>query len=100
VDDETGHEKARKGAKILCLPGARQWLRRSAEFQSAVSQNFILPGVRKAGRPVSFVNLADWKSAIRQSETLRYAEQRQNLCAFARLLVANHFAVFTEAICR
>jgi hypothetical protein len=45
---------------------------RSADFQSAVSQNCILRSVRKVDTSVSVQSPADYKSAIRQIENLRY----------------------------
>jgi|GEM_PF-1401322 len=47
---------------------------RSAEFHSAVSQIFNLRRSRRIGDSSSGEHAADCKSAIRQSETLRYEE--------------------------
>ena len=50
----------------LCVRG------RSADFQSAVSPNCIRKGVGAVPRVGLFRRDADYKSAIRQSATLRY----------------------------
>jgi hypothetical protein len=44
----------------------------NADFQSAVSQNFILLSVWRLGAPANAQCSADYKSAIRQIENLRY----------------------------
>jgi hypothetical protein len=56
----------------LCTKGP---LLRSADLQSAVSQDCILRSGRKARRVGLCRRLADCKSAIRQSATLRYGKQ-------------------------
>ena len=50
--------------------GVSVW--RSADFQSAVSQDSILLGVLEIGGAGQCLSPADYKSAIRQSATLRY----------------------------
>jgi hypothetical protein len=45
---------------------------RSADFQSAVSQNCILLSARRCGAPTGIRCPADYKSAIQQIENLRY----------------------------
>jgi hypothetical protein len=49
--------------------------RRSADLKSAVSQDCILWGVGWAGSVENSRSAADFKSAIRQSATLRYLER-------------------------
>jgi hypothetical protein len=46
---------------------------RSADFQSAVSQNCILLRVGSLAAAVTIQRPADYKSAIQQIENLRYA---------------------------
>src|ERR1035441_8662988 len=48
-------------------------LARNADFQSAVSQNSILPRAPRNLPPPFAERPADWKSAIRQIGNLRYA---------------------------
>src|SRR5271169_738176 len=49
------------------------WLQpRSADFQSAVSQNCILLSARRSDAPPDVGRPADYKSAIQQIENLRY----------------------------
>jgi hypothetical protein len=45
---------------------------RSAELHSAVSQNWILQGVRRIGRSTQSGSLAECNSAIQQITNLRY----------------------------
>ena len=52
---------------------ARIFHSRSADFQSAVSQNFIPQAGRHSSRRRNFRQSADCKSAIQQIENLRYA---------------------------
>ena len=51
---------------------AHRLQQRSADFQSAVSQNFILLSVWRLGAAANAQISADYKSAIRQIENLRY----------------------------
>jgi len=63
------------GVRVNVLPAScRQSLsaHRSAEFHSAVSQSCSLPTVGKRRRVGSIARSADFKSAIRQIENLRY----------------------------
>jgi hypothetical protein len=48
---------------------------RNADFQSAVSQVFNLPGVQKVGGANSLDRLAECNSAIQQIANLRYADR-------------------------
>ena len=62
------------------LPLERPKATRSADFQSAVSQTCSLLGARQFKASGIARWLADWKSAIQQTESLRYignAEVRQ-----------------------
>src|SRR6185295_11064324 len=60
----------------------------SADFQSAVSPNFIRRGNDESEEHNSFARLADFKSAIRQSATLRY-DRMLHRVGPAGALVAN-----------
>ena len=58
----------------------------SADFQSAVSQNCILPSTGRFDTAGIVPSPADWKSAIRQIENLRYGccLRRSTLARLAR----------------
>jgi len=62
-------------------PPARIFHSRSADFQSAVPQNYILQVVRIEPRPRCLQHFADCKSAIQQIENLRYEDFGLSHCA-------------------
>jgi hypothetical protein len=68
-------------------------LGRNADFQSAVSQNSVLPGAENTLRFRTLGFLPIGKSAIRQIENLRY---RLEQCPMLLIAAACHRALFNR----
>src|SRR5207302_11413253 len=71
--------KNRKNVQLACFNA--DFIDRSADFQSAVSQNCILLAVAMPRDVGAFGRSADCKSATQQIKNLRYARATSGVCS-------------------